>query len=365
MVWHRPRRPILYAKGDDLPAVDVLITCCGEPNHIILNVVRAACESDYPRDKLRVVLLDDGHDAELEQAISRLQERYPYAYYTAREKPEKPDFKAGNLNHGFRYTAGLSPVAPFIAGLDTDMVVRPGWLRSMIPHLIADPKLGMTNPPQYFYNIPANDHVRQDLDYFYALTELIHEGLGAADCVGSGYLVRRQAIDDIGGVPTCSISEDTGTSAMLLGKGWQVAYIDEILQVGEMPDTLMGHVKQRTRWTTGNIQMGWHIRLRLWGPAVKLCSFRQRLAGFTFGVGSTANSSLSIVSFFGLALALCSGYPFIVYSETWQLRWLLRVVCIWCFCDGAHKAALSLFVGYRDGMRWDNADSWLFPCECD
>lgn len=73
----------------------------------------------------------------------------------------------------------------------------------------------------------------------------MHEGLGAADCVGSGYLVRRKALDDIGGIPTVSISEDTGTSAMLLGHGWTVAFIDEYLQCGEMPDSLLGRPGER------------------------------------------------------------------------------------------------------------------------
>lgn len=149
LIWKRPRRPILYVEGDDLPAVDVMITCCGEANNIILNVVRAACESDYPSGRLRVVLLDDGHDKELEKACHYMrQDRYPSLFYTAREKPETPDLKAGNVNHGLRFTAQMDLVVPFIAALDTDMIVRPGWLRSMIPHLMQNEKLGMTNPPQ-------------------------------------------------------------------------------------------------------------------------------------------------------------------------------------------------------------------------
>jgi len=148
----------------------------------------------------------------------------------------------------------------------------------MMPHLLNDTKMAMTCPPQHFWNIPRNDSVRQDLDYFYAVTELVHDGLGAGDCVGSGYLARREAIDDIGGFPTYSIAEDTACSSMLLGKGWSVAYIDEYMQCGEMPDTLHGHIKQRTRWvsayrlqrgemlanfdqTIGNVQTALEVRL--------------------------------------------------------------------------------------------------------
>jgi cellulose synthase/poly-beta-1,6-N-acetylglucosamine synthase-like glycosyltransferase len=172
--------------------------------------------------------------------------------------------KAGNLNNGLKFSAKLTDFpSPFVAGLDVDMIVQPNWLRAMMPHLLNDPKMGMTCPPQYFWNIPLDDPVRQDLDYFYAMTELIHDGLGAGDCVGSGYLARREAIEDIGGFPTYSISEDTACSSMLLGKGWSVAYIDEYLQCGEMPDTLSGHIKQRTRWTIGNVQTAFKVILFL------------------------------------------------------------------------------------------------------
>lgn len=364
-VVRRPGRPVLYAMGDDLPAVDVMITSAGEDHDTILNVLRAACESDYPRDKLRVILLDDGRSLMLKSSVELLKRTYPHVQYTSRAKPEVPDYKAGNLNHGVKFTAGLAETpSPFLAGLDADMIVRPHWLRSMIPHFDKDPRLAMVCPPQHFYNIPTNDHLRQDLDHFYAVTETVHDGLGAADCVGSGYVVRRDAMSSIGGFPTFSISEDTGCSSLLVGKGWRVAYVDEKLQVGEMPDTLIGHIKQRTRWTIGNVQTAVRLNCRLWGPFVKLCTSRQRLAGFVFGAGAVVNCTLLWISFAGLPLALLSGYPFVVFMTAWELRWLLRLVSIWILIDWANKATLSMFVGYRGGMRWEQAEQWLVPCRC-
>lgn len=169
-----------------MPAIDVMITCCGEENHLILNVVRAACESDYPKDRLQVILLDDGHSKELEDAISRLQStKYSYVYYNAREQPEKPDYKAGNLNAGFKFSAGLrTPPAPFVAGLDTDMVVKPGWLRSMIPHLIRDEKLGMTNPPQV-----SRNHAQCRCAYAECLPVLLQHPPQRSCTTGSGLLL--------------------------------------------------------------------------------------------------------------------------------------------------------------------------------
>lgn len=273
-VLHRPRRPQLHLRGDDVPAVDVMITACGENHDTILNVVRAACESDWPKDKLNVILLDDARSKELEEQMQHVKSKYPWAHYTSRQKPETPDYKAGNLNNGIRFSATLSDTpAPFVAQLDVDMIVRPRWLRAMMPHLLNDPKLGMTCAPQLFWNIPRHDRLRQDLDFFYAVTELVHEGLGSSDCVGSGYLVRREAMLQIGGFPTYTISEDTGCSSMLLGHGWDVAYIEEDLQCGEMPDTLHGHYKQRTRWTIGNVQTAMYVSIQPHPPQQSIMSF--------------------------------------------------------------------------------------------
>lgn len=122
-------------------------------------------------------------------------------------------------------------------------------------------------------------------------------------------------------------------------------------------------MKQRTRWTIGNVQTAIKLNYRLWGPLVPDCTLRQRLAGFVFGALSTVNSTLVFFGFIGLPLALLSGYPFVVYYNAWQLSWLLRLVSIWVFLDWMHKASFALFIGYRDGLRWDQADAWLSPCK--
>lgn len=92
-VPRRPRRPELHLESGNEPAVDVLITCCGEDNDTILNVVRAACESDWPNDRLSIILLDDGQSKELEGEMKHVKAKYPWAHYSSREKPNVSDYK--------------------------------------------------------------------------------------------------------------------------------------------------------------------------------------------------------------------------------------------------------------------------------
>lgn len=74
--------------------------------------------------------------------------------------------------------------------------------------------------------------------------------MGVAWCTGSGYIMRREALDGIGGFPYGSLAEDVCTSSMLLGAGWKTAYVHEPLQYGTVPEDLVSHLKQRTRWVS-------------------------------------------------------------------------------------------------------------------
>ena len=67
-------------------------------------------------------------------------------------------------------------------------------------------------------------------------------------CGGSGYVLRREALEDIGGFPTESVGEDMYCSNVLLGKGWKTIYVDETLQIGRVPESYKAHVKQQSRW---------------------------------------------------------------------------------------------------------------------
>ena len=62
--------------------------------------------------------------------------------------------------------------------------------------------------------------------------------------------MRREALDAIGGFPIGSLAEDVCCSSMLLGSGWNTAFVHEPLQFGTVPDSFSSHLKQRTRWVS-------------------------------------------------------------------------------------------------------------------
>lgn len=160
--------------------------------------------------------------------------------------------------------------------------------------------------------------------------ETTKDGSGAAWCTGSGYAIRRKALESIGGWPTCSIAEDTLTSALLLGAGWKTAYCHEALQYGEVPDNYLAHLKQRTRWSLGSIQSASKLNYGLWGSQNKHMPAAARLSVFMILMDSFF-ITFTVAALLTFPIVLLRGDPLVAYSSPNELRMQLRL----CFLSHA------------------------------
>lgn len=357
------RREKLRVVGDNTPTVDVFVTCCKEDTQIIVDTVRAAAAIDWPSDSFRIVVLDDGADQELKMAINDISLLYPNVYYTARQKIRgvPHHFKAGNLNHGLEFVTTLpGGASTYIAALDADMIPEPEWLRAIIAHLVIEPHLALACPPQLFYNLPKNDPLMQSLDSFVHISEPVKDAAGVAWCTGSGYAIRRTALDGIGGFPTGSLAEDVCCSSVLLGAGWKTAYVHEPLQYGTVPESFGGHIKQRTRWTIGTVQTSLKLNFCLWGPLVTHMSLFQRLSGFVYTISSLFTIFLT-VSLLTMPIVLISGGTLIAYADNNQLRLLVRLCFVAFMANRLNEWVMTLPAGYRLGQRDAGAMMWMAP----
>jgi cellulose synthase/poly-beta-1,6-N-acetylglucosamine synthase-like glycosyltransferase len=155
------------------------------------------------------------------------------------------------------------------------MIPERHWLRAIMPHMLNDEKMALACPPQLFYNVPKEDPLCQSLDFFVHVLEGIKDALGVAWCTGSGYILRREALEDIGMFPLGSLAEDVATSTLMLGKGWKTAFIHEPLQFGTVPDSFGSHLKQRTRWVShllNSFRISKLMSARLSEPLIRLSS---------------------------------------------------------------------------------------------
>jgi cellulose synthase/poly-beta-1,6-N-acetylglucosamine synthase-like glycosyltransferase len=107
----------------------------------------------------------------------------------------------------------------FFAALDADMISGRDWLARAVPHLVKNKDTALVSPPRMFYNILDDDKLSQDSNAYSQLLEPTRNFFGYSQCSGSGYLMRRTALESIGGWPLANIGEDILCSYMLQEQG--------------------------------------------------------------------------------------------------------------------------------------------------
>lgn len=76
----------------------------------------------------------------------------------------------------------------------------------------------------------------------------MNDQLNGTMCSGSGYVIRRKALGDIGGWPLIDAGDDYMCSTVMASKGWKVVLEREKLQYGLAPESFEATVKQRVSW---------------------------------------------------------------------------------------------------------------------
>jgi len=117
--------------------------------------------------------------------------------------------------------------------------------------------------PQDYYNTDAFQYMSckktgalwMDQSFFYNISEPGCDAANSASCVGTGVVYRRKILDEIGGIPTATLTEDTHTSLKMSKLGYDIVYINEVVAYGIASADLLEYYKTRRRWTHGNIHV--------------------------------------------------------------------------------------------------------------
>ena len=236
----------------------VFIPTYNEPVEVIAPTIAASCALEPAH---QTWVLDDGD----RQWVADLCRAYGARYL---RRDEHTHAKAGNLNHALEVLAreceAGSEEIDVIAVLDCDHVPLPTFLTDTLGWF-ADPELALVQGPQNYYNAGAfdddGDTGEQGLFFHVLMPARNHDGAGPFWC-GSTSLIRRRALQEIGGISTETIVEDMHTTLNLIRAGWKTVYHHQTLAVGLAPATPEQYLVQRRRWGLGAMQV--LTRERLW-----------------------------------------------------------------------------------------------------
>lgn len=325
-----PPRPS-SAASEPLPTVDVFIPTYNEDTTLLANTIAAAKAMDYPPDRLKVWILDDGGTLEKRNAADIVTAKAAQArhrelqdlcaalgaHYLTRDRNERA--KAGNLNNGLIHSRG-----ELVAVFDADHAPARDFLQETVGYFAKDPRLFLVQTPHFFINAdPLERNLRtfdvmpSENEMFYGIIQRGLDKWNASFFCGSAAVLNRKALEETNGFSGLSITEDCETALALHAAGWNSVYVDKPLIAGLQPVTFASFIGQRSRWAQGMMQI-----LRFHFPLFKRgLSLPQRLSYMSSTLFWLFPFTRTIFLFaplfyllFDLQIFVASGGDFLAYS---------------------------------------------------
>jgi cellulose synthase/poly-beta-1,6-N-acetylglucosamine synthase-like glycosyltransferase len=241
----------LTVPDSELPFVSLHVPAHNEPPDMVIDTLRSLLRLDYPR--YEIILIDDNTDDEdLWRPVEAWCRRHAVKFA---HLSDWPGYKSGALNYALRNMT--SEQAELIGVVDSDYQIQPGFLRRCAP-AFADPWIGFVQSPQDYRGWTEARYYRRlyySYKYFFAVSQPSRNEHDGAIFAGTMGLIRRVALDELGGWDEWCITEDAELSLRLLRAGWHGLHVDQSWGYGIMPLTFEALKGQRYRWCFGGIQI--------------------------------------------------------------------------------------------------------------
>ena len=289
----------------------------------MLEATLAGCALlDYPHT---THVLDDGRRPE----IAALAELWDAHYLT---RPEHSHAKAGNINHALPRTAG-----ELVLVLDADHVPLPDALDTLVGYF-DDPRVALVQSPHDFSNHDSVQHYdlgRHEQSVFFAAICPGKDRHNASFWCGSGALIRRTALLEVGGVATETIAEDFHTTIKLHRAGWRTHFDKRVVVQGRAPHDLAAYLLQRDRWARGNLSVFTTPESPFRGRGL---TFRQRLSYLASLTAYLAGPVRLLILAILIAVLWTGALPLRISPQAIALLWapatLLMVLAGSALCRG-------------------------------
>jgi cellulose synthase (UDP-forming) len=255
----------------EVPAVAVLVPTCNEDPRILERSIRSMSRLDYPR--LHPLIIENSRDDGSKEAAHQIANRYGVQILDVANQGTK----AAALNAGETF---LRADIRYLAIFDADQSVETRMISDLIPLFEHNHRLGwiqtaqLYEPDSSLLNCAISQTSMQSYDNLLEAFSV----LGCAFCYGTNFIIRREALQQVGGWDEdrgTALTEDISTSFMLHQAGWESLYVRRGYATGIAPPTLEAFWKQQRRWATGTTYLflkflTYCLRGRLWHTKVSV-----------------------------------------------------------------------------------------------
>jgi cellulose synthase/poly-beta-1,6-N-acetylglucosamine synthase-like glycosyltransferase len=245
----RQKRTI-ESESIDLPTCTILV-----PAHNEEKVIGATLESmlllNYPKDKLKIVVINDGSTDTTKDIIRR------YAKMDSRIEPYDVPAREGGkgksraLNLGFRLAT-----SEILAIYDADNTPEKDSLRYLASELVLNKELGAVIGKFRTVNKNATLLTRfiniETLSFQSMLQAGRWQMHNIATLPGTNFVVWTSLMKSLGGWDEEALTEDSELSIRIYEAGYKIKYIPYALTYEQEPEKWGVWMQQRMRWVRGN-----------------------------------------------------------------------------------------------------------------
>ena len=229
------------------PFVSIMIPAHNEES-VITNTINNILSIDYPN--FEIIVIDDRSTDNTATVIKELADKNDKVIAIVREADAFPG-KSAVLNDALNIAKGEAVLV-----FDADATVEPDFLNKLVPKL-EPADVGAVQARKIIRNKDVNLLTRCQNNEYTMDTQL-QAGRdavkGAVELRGNGELIKREALEDIGGWNNYTITDDLDMSTRLHIKGWDIRFCADACVYEEGIVYLFPLFRQRRRWLEGTIR---------------------------------------------------------------------------------------------------------------
>ena len=229
------------------PFVSIMIPAHNEEG-VITNTVENILKIDYPN--YEIIVIDDRSTDNTATVVKEIADKYENVIAMIRDNDAFPG-KSAVLNDALKIAKGEA-----ILVFDADATVEPDFLKKLIPNL-EPADVGAVQARKIIRNKDINLLTRCQNNEYTMDTQLQvgRDAIkGAVELRGNGELIKRTALEDIGGWNNETITDDLDMSTRLHIKGWDIRFCVDACVYEEGIVYLFPLFRQRRRWLEGTIR---------------------------------------------------------------------------------------------------------------
>lgn len=315
LIYGRASENAFKRDGDWEPNLSVVVPAHNE-ERVIGRLLERIVEFTYPKEKLQVVVVDDGSTDNTGKIIEDFAKKYAFIKPLHRHSTTG---KAAALNEALKQATG-----EIIYFFDADYVPDHDFVEKS-NHAFSDPKVGLVQGNIRVLNEDKGVQKVVSLERIggFRVNQLARDILGLVPQFGgTAGGVRRSLLQSLGGFDESVLAEDTDLTFRIYFAGFKVRYLLDVGSYEEALDGWRGYWRQRSRWSKGHMQCAFkHL-----GPLMKSknLTLREKLDGFLL------LNIYFVPVLVGLGWLL-AGLSFILGYGLWTGRAALIVTLIYLF----------------------------------